>query len=86
MCSIASQLGLEHLVPTLVDYRYWCQYWLAQICTLYDVVRDEAKRLLNIILSGGMYNSRLRKVGQGSAQKKDIGNFSRRLCFEIQVF
>jgi len=85
VCSLASQLGLEQLVPTLIDYRDRRHYWLVRICTLHDVVRDEAKRLPNIILSGGMYDTWLRKVGQRAAQKREVKDFARRLWSEIRA-
>jgi len=85
ICSLASQLGLEQLTPTLIDYRDRRQYWLDQICNLHNVTRGQAKRLPNIILSGGMYDSWLRKVGHPVVEKREVKGFARRLWSEMRA-
>lgn len=85
ICSLASHLGLEQLAPTLIDYRDRRQYWLDQICNLHNVARDQAKRLPKIILSGGMYDTWLRKVDHSVVEKREFKGFARRLCSEIRA-
>ena len=93
VCSLASQLELQLLVPTLIEYRDSRQSWLKDIGILHGVSESESKRLPNIILSGGQYETWLRAVKQpkpgregskGSLQAK-VNGFVFRLYAEIRA-
>jgi hypothetical protein len=63
VCSLATQLDLKDLIPIMFDYRDNRQEWLNRITDLHDVSQANAKRLPNIILSGGRYETWLRNMG-----------------------
>jgi hypothetical protein len=64
LCSLASQMGLESLIPTIVDYRDNRMKWLSTIRIAHPKVSEsEAKRLPTIILNGGRYETWLHSVG-----------------------
>ena len=87
ICSLATQLRLEHLVPTLISYRDQRKSWLDMICQKHDVTTDEAKRLPNIILSSGVYNTWLRIVNRTQRASHDpVRKFANNLAFEIRAF
>lgn len=63
LCSLAMQLGLEKLVPTLFKYRDNRQGWIEKISELHDVKSAQAKRLPTIIYSGGTYETWKKLLG-----------------------
>jgi len=85
MCSLAAQLGFESLVPTLINYRDNRHHWLDKICLVHDVTMEKAKRLPNIIMSGGRYDTWLKFVCQPKTKRRDIDNFACKLWLEIRA-
>ena len=63
ICSLAEQLGMKDLIPIIFDYRDRRAYWLHYIESVHKVSESDAKRLVNIILSGGRYETWLKSVG-----------------------
>ena len=57
LCSLATQLGLQRLVPTFFKYVKGRDEYLEKIARLHDVSVDDAKRLPNIVISGGQCES-----------------------------
>lgn len=57
ICSLASQHDMTSLIPTIIDYRDNRNRWLVLIQQCHSVSESEAKRLPNIILSGGRYET-----------------------------
>ena len=57
LCSLATQLGLQRLVPTFFKYVKGRDEYLEKIARLHDVSLDDAKRLPNIVISGGQCES-----------------------------
>ena len=55
ICSLAQELGMKDLIPTVFDYRDNRAKWLHYIETVHNVSESDAKRLVNIIMSGGRY-------------------------------
>lgn len=91
VCSLASQLGLEQLVPVLFDYRDNRQEWLSRIARVHDVSESDAKRLTNIIISGGRYETWLRSAAASQASSpgslgKQVKSFVFKLYAEIHAF
>ena len=87
LCSLAAQLSLTHLTPTLTSYRDNRKSWLSKIATLHNVTRVEAKRLPNIILSGGVYTSWLKaleipQLDMTSPLGREVKKFVARLVSE----
>ena len=64
LCSLANQLGFSALIPTIFDYRDNRQSWLFMIKDAYGVSYGDAKRLVNVIVSGGRYETWLKSVGK----------------------
>lgn len=60
VCSLAAHLGLTPLVRALLDYRDNRSAWLERIGELHNCSRDDAKRVVTIIMSGGSYETWLR--------------------------
>lgn len=89
VCSLASQLGLEALIPTIVDYRDNRKNWLERIADQHGVSEAEAKRLPNIILSGGRYETWLRAMGvdetHRSLRRKEVKAFVFKLYSEMHA-
>ncbi|KAL3769853.1 hypothetical protein ACHAW5_000725 [Stephanodiscus triporus] len=83
ICSLATQLGLEALAPTLFDYRDRREHYLTMIMQLHNASRDEAKRLPNIILSAGQYTTWLRVVDKTSVDQ--VKRFAVKVAMEIQA-
>ena len=86
ICSLAAQMQLEHLVPTLIDYRDNRSTRLAMICQKHNVTKDEAKRLPNIILSSGVYKTWLRIVNRTTHGTDPVRTFANKLAMEIRAF
>jgi hypothetical protein len=63
ICSLSEQLGMKDLIPTIFDYRDRRGYWLRYIESVHGVSESDAKRLVNIIVSGGRYETWLKRVG-----------------------
>ena len=57
LCSLATQLGLQRLVPTFFKYVEGRDEYLEKIARLHNVSLDDAKRLPNIVISGGQCES-----------------------------
>jgi hypothetical protein len=57
LCSLALQHGLQDLVPILFDYRDYRKKWLDLVVSVYGVTESDAKRLSNIVISGGRYET-----------------------------
>jgi hypothetical protein len=86
ICSLAEQLQLEHLVPTVLSYCNDRKTWLDKICQQHSVTKDEAKRLPNIILSSGIYKTWLRLVNRTAGPSHDIiRKFANDLAAEIRA-
>ena len=85
ICSLASQLSLEHLVPTIINYRDKRKIYIGMICDRYGVSIEEAKRLPNIILSSGMYKTWLRIVNRTSCGDDPVRKFATNLAVEIRA-
>ncbi|KAL7550481.1 hypothetical protein ACHAWF_013704 [Thalassiosira exigua] len=85
ICSLARQLNLENIIPSIFDYRDNRARWLSMIEDAFRVPTSDAKRLVNIILSGGRYETWLRSVGKKSSSSapKEIKSFCFRLYAEI---
>jgi hypothetical protein len=79
LCSLASQLGLEELVPTLYAYRDKRKVWLTRISKVHDVSEQDAKRLPNIIISGGRYETWLKAM----TREATVGTPA---CEEVKAF
>lgn len=87
ICSLANQLNLKHLVPTIFSYRDDRAKWLRTIASTHGVSEGEAKRLPNIILCGGRYETWLKRVGKSKkAISSDIKRFYISLYSEIAAF
>jgi hypothetical protein len=84
ICSLASQLGLESLIPTLINYRDNRQEWLRDIAASHGVSEADAKRLPTIILSGGRYETWLIAM-EKSQQRGRIPSFVFELYAEIRA-
>jgi hypothetical protein len=53
LCSLSLQYGLQDLVPILFDYRDNRKKWLDLVVSAHGVTESDAKRLPNIVISGG---------------------------------
>ena len=62
ICSLAAQHNLESLIPTIIQYRDNRGKWLELIQSCHNVSEADAKRLPNIILSGGRYETWARSM------------------------
>ena len=86
VCSLATQLDLCELVPTVVDCRDQREKWLRKIAFRHAVTAQQAKRLPTIIISGGRYDTWLQKVGlPKTAKHPEIQKFVKKLYFELQA-
>ena len=85
ICSLASQLSLEHLVPTIMSYRDQRESHLDMICRQHLVSIEDAKRLPNIILSSGVYKTWLRIVNRTSHGVDPVRRFATNLAVEIRA-
>lgn len=92
VCSLASQLGLEELIPTIIDYRDNRKEWLERIASVHHVSESDAKRLPNIIMSGGRYETWLRAMGTEASsirckplQAKELKSFVYKLYAETHA-
>ena len=84
LCSLANQLRLEKLVPTLFDYRDKREDWHRKIGVAYGVESSKAKRLPTIIISGGRIQTWLKKYGkQKHAPQPEVNQFAKRLSMEL---
>jgi hypothetical protein len=63
LCSLSKQYKLEDLVPILFDYRDKRTVWIRLIAELHNVSEAAAKRMTSIIISGGRYETWLKKFG-----------------------
>ena len=87
-CSLAQQFDLKERIPFIFNYRNNRKDWLMQIAEAHCVLEGEAKRLVNIILSGGGYITWLRSVDKTPTHAKSplhnqITNFVNGLSNEI---
>jgi hypothetical protein len=84
LCSLGKQTGVESLIPTITDYRNFRDKWLEAIHHEHpDTSPDEVKRLVNIILFGGSYDSWLKQVGEDPSSK--VKRFTFRLHAETRA-
>jgi hypothetical protein len=92
VCSLATQLDLKELIPIIFDYCENRKKWLARIADLHNATHADAKRLPNIILSGGRYETWLRNMGLHPAAatpsplRKQVKNFVFELYSQIHAF
>ena len=89
LCSVATQLNMKKLIPTLINYRDNRSTWIEKLASVYRVSKQEAKRLANVILSGGTMRTWLRKVDRtietSSAAGREVRNFAFRLESEARA-
>ena len=64
ICSLANQLGLVDLIPTIFDYRDNREKWLNVIVEAHNVSTSDAKRLVNVIVCGGQCETWLKSLGK----------------------
>lgn len=84
LCSLAKQLGLDSLIPTLNDYCAHRNKWIDAIQQQHQAAtHDEVKRLVNIILNGGSYHQWLQQVNEESVNK--VRRFAFRLEAEAKI-
>ena len=76
--SLANQLGFSNLIPTTFDYCDDRQVWLHKIQSAHLVSEGNAKRLVNVIVSGGRYETCLKSVG-----KRQYASAIKSLCFKL---
>jgi hypothetical protein len=80
LCSLAKQLGMEDMIPSLQDYRDNREKWIKTIHEEYPAVpASEVKRLVNVIICGGTYQTWLKTVGQ-----VDVVSKIKRFAFRIK--
>jgi hypothetical protein len=85
LCSLAKQLGIEELFPSLQDYRDNREKWISTIHEEYpDVSAPEVKRLVNVAICGGTYQTWLKMVGQVDVVSK-IERFAFRIQSEVKA-
>ena len=85
LCSLADQLALGDKIPSLKDYCYNRDNWIATIHEEHPQVDlSNIKRLVNIILYGGSYETWLRLVGEEDVVPK-LKRFTFRIDSEMQV-
>jgi len=90
LCSIAAQLNLSELVPKLQDYRDNRRTWLQRISKLHDLKMDDAKRLPNIIINGGTYDTWLKlfnrkKPLRTEGESREVSKFLLGLTYEVRA-
>ena len=86
VCSLARQLGLESLIPSLTDFRDHRREWLEAIRQEHPhIPADEIQRLPNIILCGGTYETWVREVDADLVVNK-VSRFGFRLFAEVKAF
>ena len=84
VCSLATQLDLCELVPTVMDCRDQREKWLKKIAFRHAVTAQQTKRLPTIIINGGRYDTWLQKVGlPKTAKHPEIQTFAKKLYFEL---
>jgi hypothetical protein len=84
VCSLSTQLDLNDLIPIIFDYRDNRKEWLDLIMRLHAVSEAEAKRLPNIILSGGRYETWLRNMSmQKPASSSPLGQKIKDFVFKL---
>ena len=85
LCSLAKQLALDDMIPSLIDYR---DNWESWIDTIYEehpqVDKSYIKRLVSILVCGGTYETWLQQVGEDDVVPK-LKRFAFRLVSEIQA-
>lgn len=62
LCSLTNQLGIKKLIPIIFEYRDKRSEWLRLIAQSHYVSESDAKRLVNIIVSGGRYETWLKSL------------------------
>lgn len=75
--SLARQLGLEANVPTICRYCDHRGSILDNIGDAHNVPREDAKRLPNMVMSGGTYRTWLRKIEQEGMANESVAQFVR---------
>jgi hypothetical protein len=78
LCSLANQLGFSDTIPTIFDYCDDRQVWLHKIQSAHLVSEGDAKRLVNVIVSGGRYETCLKSVG-----KRQYASAIKSLCIKL---
>jgi hypothetical protein len=85
LCSLAAQMGIEQLIPTLLEYRDNRARWLRRIRRAHSRVSEaEAKGLPNLIFCGGTYLMWTRAVGAGRIHN-GLKSFMFMLYQEVRV-
>ena len=85
ICSLAQQLDKTYLIRHVFDYRDRRDQWLDKIEQAHGVDRSTAKRLVNIIASGGAYQDWLRQIKKKWQSDGDIKDFCFKLRLEIDA-
>ncbi len=86
LCSLTKQLGITDLIPTIFDYRDSRSEWLRLISQSHAVSVSDAKRLVNIIISGGRYETWLKSVDENVSESvKKVKAFCFKLYSEVNA-
>lgn len=86
LCSLTKQLGITDLIPTIFDYRDNRSVWLRLISESHTVSQSDAKRLVNIIVSGGRYETWLKSIDKNvSIAVKKVKTFCFKLYSEVNA-
>ena len=88
ICSLAAQLNLSELIPTIMAYKTSPQEWIDKISRIHNVPAKVAKKWPDIIVAGGLYiyKSWLRTMDLDSPEAHTVKKFTCGIAAEIAVF
>ena len=87
LCSLAAQLRLESVIPTLISYRDDPHHWIDLISRLHNIPRSVAKQWPAVIVAGGLhvYHSWLQSMMLESSDAQAVQGFIRRIAAEAAI-
>ncbi|KAI2506656.1 hypothetical protein MHU86_7757 [Fragilaria crotonensis] len=86
LSSVAQQLDLEKMIPTLLEYRDNYHSWTTKLASFHKISEDAARKWPNIIMMGEIfvYKSWLRSEGVAGVESDEI-KFALTLAVEVAI-